>query len=83
MECFRSIGLERKIIPMMTPSDPYMNYVTWAESLTGREFGRAYHWGSDPRRKGEYEMASPSQPGDIPQSILEPIILTKAMNDGA
>ncbi|KAI1856387.1 hypothetical protein JX265_011634 [Neoarthrinium moseri] len=50
--------------------------------MAGEEFARLYSWGHDPQRKGDYETASPCNPADVPQTLLEPILIKYATNHG-
>jgi 2-polyprenyl-6-methoxyphenol hydroxylase-like FAD-dependent oxidoreductase len=43
--------------------------------MAGEEYGRNYSWGNDPHRKGDYELASPCRMIDLPQTLLEPILV--------
>jgi 2,4-dichlorophenol 6-monooxygenase len=51
-------------------------------SLAGEELGRLYSWGNHPRRKADYDLASPTTICDIPQDLLEPILLEAAGKHG-
>ena len=50
--------------------------------MAGEEYARIYSWGNDPRRLGDYELASPSQPMDLPQTLMEPILIRYATLNG-
>jgi 2,4-dichlorophenol 6-monooxygenase len=52
-------------------------------SLAGEEFGRMYSWGNHPRRKADYDLASPCQICDLPQNLLEPVLLEAAAARGS
>ncbi|KAK4546397.1 hypothetical protein LTR36_002074 [Oleoguttula mirabilis] len=60
-----------------------MLHTSWLHSLAGEEYGRLYAWGNRPDRKGGYENASPCVMSDLPQSILEPILVDNARAAGA
>ncbi|RFU25148.1 hypothetical protein B7463_g11188, partial [Scytalidium lignicola] len=51
-------------------------------SLAGEEYARIYSWGNDPKRKGDYESASPCSPVDLPQTLLEPVLIRYATIHG-
>ena len=53
------------------------------ECLAGEEFGRIYAWGNNPKQKGDYELASPCQMSDLPQSLMEPVLVEEATKLGA
>ncbi|KAK5047275.1 hypothetical protein LTR84_006797 [Exophiala bonariae] len=50
--------------------------------MAGEEYGRIYSWGNAPDRKGDYEMASPCAPADLPQTLLEPVLVRHATVNG-
>lgn len=58
-------------------------HTTWTHALAGEEYGRLYAWGNRPDRKGDYERASPCVMSDLPQSILEPVLVEEAQKVGA
>jgi 2,4-dichlorophenol 6-monooxygenase len=77
MEILRDLGLEQQAIAKATPQELMANNV-FCYSLAGEEFGRLYSWGNHPSRKADYDLASPSQICDLPQNLLEPILLDAA-----
>lgn len=50
--------------------------------MAGKEYARIYSWGNDPKRKGDYELASPSEPLDLPQTLMEPLLIRYATLNG-
>ncbi|KAK6432590.1 hypothetical protein LTR95_011240 [Oleoguttula sp. CCFEE 5521] len=50
--------------------------------MAGEEYARIFSWGNSPRRKGDYELASPSEPLDLPQTLLEPLLTRYASQNG-
>jgi 2-polyprenyl-6-methoxyphenol hydroxylase-like FAD-dependent oxidoreductase len=60
-----------------------MQHTSWLHSLAGEEYGRLWAWGNKPSEKGDYEGASPCVMSDLPQSILEPILVAEAVKLGA
>lgn len=60
-----------------------MQHTSWSHSLAGEEYGRLWAWGNKPAQKGDYESASPCVMSDLPQSILEPILVAEAQRYGA
>jgi 2-polyprenyl-6-methoxyphenol hydroxylase-like FAD-dependent oxidoreductase len=82
MEVLRDAGIEGKALKVATSSKD-MLHTSWSRSLAGEEYGRLYAWGNDPKRKGDYEMASPCAMTDVPQSVLEPILVEEASQAGA
>ena len=59
-----------------------MVHTRWCHDMTGEEYARIYSWGNDPKRRGEYEAASPCQHADLPQTNFEPIMVQRAITDG-
>jgi 2-polyprenyl-6-methoxyphenol hydroxylase-like FAD-dependent oxidoreductase len=45
--------------------------------------GRSWAWGNKPSQKGDYEMASPCVMSDLPQRILEPILVQEVIRLGS
>jgi len=60
-----------------------MQHTSWLHTLAGEEYGRLWAWGNKPSQKGDYEAASPCSMSDLPQSLLEPILVEKARKLGA
>src|SRR5690606_32989488 len=52
-------------------------------SLAGEELLRIRAWGTDPERKGDYLSGSPCELLDIPQPLIEPILVNNARQRGA
>ena len=77
MEVLRDAGLEEKLQAVATPAH-HMVHTSWVHSLAGEEYGRLWAWGNRPDRKGDYERASPCVMSDLPQSVLEPILVEQA-----
>ncbi|MFN3800609.1 FAD-dependent monooxygenase [Belliella pelovolcani] len=82
MEVFRDLGIEEEVIEKAVPQELMGNNV-FCESLAGEELGRLYSWGNHPQRMADYTMASPTKICDIPQDLLEPIIMADAARKGA
>ena len=82
MEVIRDLGLEAEVGLYATPND-LMGENTICASLSGEEFGRIRTWGTDLRRRAEYDEASPTRMCDIPQNLLEPILVSSAALSGA
>ncbi|SMR53670.1 unnamed protein product [Zymoseptoria tritici ST99CH_3D1] len=74
MEVLRDAGLESELQSLASSAD-FMVHCSWLHSLEGEEYGRVYTWGNRPDRKGDYEKASPCVMSDLPQSVLEPILV--------
>ncbi|KAI1803009.1 FAD binding domain-containing protein [Daldinia bambusicola] len=81
IDCFRDIGIDRDCYKIATQNDT-MIHSRWSNTMAGLEYGRIYSWGNDPRRKGDYELASPSAMFDLPQTLLEPLLTRYATLNG-
>ncbi|KAL3426597.1 2,4-dichlorophenol 6-monooxygenase [Phlyctema vagabunda] len=81
LECLRDIGLEDECIKVAVKGDS-MKHTRWCRSMAGEEFARIYSWGNAPDRAGDYDAASPCQHCDIPQTVLEPILVQYAVHNG-
>ncbi|MGV8826017.1 FAD-dependent monooxygenase [Methylibium petroleiphilum] len=82
MEVFRDLGIEERIRQAATPNELMSNNV-WATSFAGTEIARLQTWGSGPERRADYELASPSSMCNIPQHLMEPVLLDVARERGA
>lgn len=82
MEVFRDLGIEDRVTAVATPNDLMGNNV-WATSFAGVEIARLQTWGSGPERRMDYELASPSSMCNIPQHLMEPVLLDAARERGA
>ncbi|KAL3459474.1 FAD binding domain-containing protein [Aspergillus heterothallicus] len=82
LECLRDIGLDRDIYKLACDGEHHMLHTRWCHSMAGEEYARVYSWGNDPSRKGEYEKASPCVPVDLPQTLLEPLLVRHATWNG-
>ena len=81
MEIFRDLGIEEQVLADATPHHMIGDTV-FCTSLAGEEIGRILTWGNHPTRHAEYELASPSLNCDIPQTLLEPILVRNATMRG-
>ena len=81
LECMRDIGLEEACVSAATQGD-CMLHTRWCHDMTGEEYARIYSWGNDPKRKGDYEGASPCRHVDLPQTEFEPILVRHATLKG-
>lgn len=82
MEIFRDAGIEKQVLAEAVPHH-LMGDTVFCTSLTGEELGRMHTWGTSPARHADYEAASPSLNCDIPQNLLEPILIRNAAERGA
>ncbi|PSR77658.1 FAD binding domain-domain-containing protein [Coniella lustricola] len=81
IECLRDIDLETACRAAATAGDS-MQHTRWCASMAGAEYARIYSWGNDPARKGDYDAASPCAHVDLPQTLLEPVLTTRAVHGG-
>ncbi|QIN80749.1 FAD-binding protein [Rubrobacter marinus] len=81
MEILRDVGLERDVIEKGVPQE-LMGDTVFCASLAGEELARLHTWGTHPLRKADYDLASPSRHCDIPQTLMEPILLGGAASRG-
>ncbi|KUN88093.1 FAD-dependent oxidoreductase [Streptomyces griseoruber] len=82
MEVFRDLGIEREALEKGTPSH-LMGDTVFATSLLGDEIGRIRTWGTGDESLTEYAAQSPCGMIDLPQTYLEPILLSNAARRGA
>jgi 2-polyprenyl-6-methoxyphenol hydroxylase-like FAD-dependent oxidoreductase len=80
-ECLRDIDLEETCLARATSGDCMM-HTRWCHDMTGEEYARIYSWGNDPKRKADYEGASPCSHVDLPQTEFEPILVRRAAAEG-
>jgi 2,4-dichlorophenol 6-monooxygenase len=82
VEIFRDLGMEADVLAEGTPH-ALMGDTVFCTSLAGDELGRVRTWGTHPGREADYVLASPSPNCDIPQTLLEPIIIGHAASRGS
>ncbi len=82
MQVFRDLGVERDVLEKATPQH-LMGDTVFCTSLAGEELARHHTWGTHPARLADYTLASPCTPVDIPQTLLEPILVSHAAARGA
>ncbi|KAK5215635.1 hypothetical protein LTR96_011218 [Exophiala xenobiotica] len=82
MEVLRDAGLEPELDKIACPASE-MQHTSWLNTLAGEEYGRLWAWGNKPEQKGDYEAASPCAMSDLPQSLLEPVLVQEAEKAGA
>jgi 2,4-dichlorophenol 6-monooxygenase len=82
MEVLRDLGVEGEVIKVGTPSE-LMGECPLAVSLAGPEIARMPSWGSGFDRQGDYLRNSPCTYLDVPQPLMEPILVGAAARHGA
>jgi 2,4-dichlorophenol 6-monooxygenase len=82
LEVLRDLGVEQQALAAGTPQH-LMGDTVFCTSLAGEEIGRIRTWGTSPHALTEYAAASPCGMIDLPQTYLEPILVTNAAARGA
>ncbi|MFC0401416.1 FAD-dependent oxidoreductase [Paraburkholderia rhizosphaerae] len=80
-EILRDFGIESEAKALAVPLKNVGNSV-FCTSLAGEELARIHTFGSHPSRLGDYVAASPCEMGDLPQNLLEPVLLGNAAARG-
>ncbi|WP_316311737.1 FAD-dependent monooxygenase, partial [Clavibacter michiganensis] len=81
MEVLRDLGVEQDVIARATPQH-LMGNTTFCTSLAGEELGRVRSWGNDPLVQAAHELASPTRMCDMPQHLMEPVLVNAAIARG-
>jgi len=81
LEVFRDMGVEEEVKRLAVKQD-WMGNTVFCTALAGEELGRIQTWGTHPKRKAEYTLASPTTICDLPQNLLEPILFGAACERG-
>ncbi len=82
MEILRDLGVEREAREKATPQE-LMGETVFCLSLAGEELGRLRSFGTHPSRMADYALASPCRLCDLPQNLLEPVLLGNACARGS
>jgi 2,4-dichlorophenol 6-monooxygenase len=82
LEVLRDLGVEDQALLYGTPQH-LMGDTVFCTSLAGEEIGRIRTWGTSPYSLSEYSAASPCGMIDLPQTYLEPILVSNAAARGA
>jgi 2,4-dichlorophenol 6-monooxygenase len=82
VEILRDMGIEDEVRARAVPSG-LMGDTVFCTSLAGDEIGRVRTWGTHPARRADYTLASPSDNCDLPQTLLEPILIGRAAERGS
>ncbi|MDQ3404334.1 MAG: FAD-dependent monooxygenase [Actinomycetota bacterium] len=82
MEVLRDLGVEQEALLHGTPQHQ-MGDTVLCTGLAREEIGRIRSWGSGEHSATEYATASPCTMIDLPQTYLEPILVTNAASRGA
>lgn len=82
MEVFRDLGIEDEVKEKAVPQD-WMGNNVFCTSIAGEELGRLHSWGTHPKRWADYTLASPTTMCDIPQDLVEPILVGAGARRGS
>ncbi|WP_308817229.1 FAD-dependent monooxygenase [Pseudonocardia alni] len=82
VEVLRDLGIENEARKYATPWDQ-MGDTLFTTSLAGEEIVRLQTWGTGDRRFGDYLNGSPCGMLDLPQPLMEPILIKNATERGA
>jgi 2,4-dichlorophenol 6-monooxygenase len=82
VEVLRDLGLEGVARQQATPWDQ-MGDTLFTTSLAGEEILRLQTWGTGDLRYGDYLNGSPCTMLDLPQPLMEPILINAAASRGA
>lgn len=82
MEVLRDLGVEDEVMAKATPQN-LMGNTTFCTSLAGEELGRIRSWGNDPLVQAAHELASPTRMCDMPQHLMEPVLIDAALARGS
>ncbi len=82
MEVLRDLGVEADVMEKAAPQAIMGNNV-FCTSLAGEELGRLQTWGTHPARQADWDLASPAKMCDMPQNLMEPILIAAAGKNGA
>ncbi|GAA3083532.1 FAD-dependent monooxygenase [Pseudonocardia yunnanensis] len=82
MEVLRDLGLEDQAVALASPRE-LMGQNTYCTAVAGTELGRVRTWGTEPYRRADHDLASPTRMCDLPQNLLEPILVDAAARRGA
>ena len=81
LEALRDAGLERSCMALASPAES-IGHTFFLRSMLGEEIARVNAWGNDPERMGDYAAGSPCRMCDLPQTQLEPILVSEATRLG-
>ncbi len=80
-EILRDAGDADDVVEKGTPQH-LMGQTSFCTSIAGEELARLHTWGTHPDRLADYTLASPMTHLDVPQNLMEPILLGHAAERG-
>jgi 2,4-dichlorophenol 6-monooxygenase len=82
MEILRDLDVENEARALATPQE-LLGDTVFCTSLVGEELARIQTWGTHPLRGADHALAGPSSCCDLPQNLLEPVLLGNAAARGS
>ena len=82
MEVLDDLGVADAVIARATPQH-LIGTTTFCTAITGEELGRVRSWGTDPRSHAAHVLASPARICDMPQNLMEPVLVDAATARGS
>ncbi|WP_370117727.1 FAD-dependent oxidoreductase [Streptacidiphilus sp. MAP12-33] len=82
MEVLRDLDVADEVRAKASPKE-VMGNVVFCTSLVGEELGRLPYGANRAERQSDYSSASPAEHCDLPQHLLEPILLSNAAQRGS
>jgi 2-polyprenyl-6-methoxyphenol hydroxylase-like FAD-dependent oxidoreductase len=76
LECLRDLdmGVYDECVRLGHSGD-FIKNLRWCETMAGEEYARAPSWGMHGERRSDFETVSPCTYLDLPQSLLEPVLI--------
>ncbi|WP_254409942.1 FAD-dependent monooxygenase [Streptomyces sp. AC495_CC817] len=82
MEVLRDLGVEKDVLAQATPQH-LMGNTVFCTAIAGEELGRLRSWGNEPLVQAAHELASPTRMCDMPQHLMEPVLVNAAIARGS
>ncbi len=82
MEVLDDLGVADTVIAQATPQH-LIGTTTFCTAIAGEELGRVRSWGTDPRSHAAHVLASPARICDMPQNLMEPVLVNAATAQGS
>ncbi|WP_324021972.1 2,4-dichlorophenol 6-monooxygenase (plasmid) [Pantoea sp. JZ29] len=82
MEIFADMNVIDEV-RMLASSKEIMGDMIFCTSLTGKEIGRQPYGANRASRMSDYSLASPYEQCDLPQHLLEPVLINAAASRGS
>jgi 2,4-dichlorophenol 6-monooxygenase len=82
MEVLEDLGVADAVIAQATPQH-LIGATTFCTAIAGEELGRVRSWGTDPDSHAAHVRASPGRICDMPQNLMEPVLVNAATAQGS